>query len=147
MRVLRPRHRLLELLAIPIALAVALAPTAALAQDDDDLFSDDFLEEDYVEPEQEAADSGLLHWALYVPIDVLLTRPLALNDTVVGGAFFGAAAPILGMAGGVKSIWDYAWGEGWYYDTGNLQAALQICVQDQWDYLWNRPLGQLTSEY
>ena len=147
MRVLHPRNWMPELLVLPLALAVALAPTTVLAQDDDDLFSDDFLEEGYVEPEEQAAENGVLYWAFNVPVDIFLSRPLAINDSVVGGAFFLAATPILGIFGGGKALWDYAWGEGWYFDNGNLQAALQICVQDPWAYTWNRPLGQLTSEY
>ena len=150
MRVLHPRNWMLELLVIPLALAVALAPTAVLAQDDDDdLFSDDFLEEDYVEQEEAAAaaEGGFVYWAFNVPGDIALSRPLAITDSVLGAAFFAAAVPILTIFGGGNTLWDYVWGEGWYFDKGNLQAAMQICVEDPWAYTWNRPLGHLSSEY
>ena len=82
-----------------------------------------------------------------MPVDLLLSRPIAITDSVVGATFFIAATPILGIFGGGKSLWDLAWGEGWYFDNGNIQAAMQICIEDPWAYTWSRPLGQLTSEF
>jgi len=145
------RAALARSIAIVLVLALALVPAASLAADEDDFLSedyssDDFLKDDYTEPE-EVKKKGVAHWAFYVPVDILLARPFALNDTIIGAVFFTAAVPILGLSGGLKSSWDYIVGDGWYFDKGNLQAALQICIQDPGEYLWNRPLGELSSGY
>lgn len=151
MRLPPTRDGLARSMAIVLVLALTLAPAASFAEDGDDFLSDDyssddFLKDDYTEKE-EVAKKGILHWTFYVPVDILLTRPFALNDTIIGAVFFTAAIPILGLAGGLKSSWDYLVGDGWYFDRGNMQAALQICIQDPGEYLWNRPLGQLSSGY
>jgi hypothetical protein len=144
--------------ALVLAALLALAPTVGFAAEDeeDDFlsddygqeedFADDFLEDDYVAPEEEEV-KGALYWGFYVPFDVLISRPYALTDTIIGGAFLAAAAPLFGGFSAVNSAWDWAWGEGWYYDQGNLQAAMQICLQEPWEYAWDRPLGQLSSDY
>jgi hypothetical protein len=173
--------------ALLLAVALCLAPTTGLAQEEspddevdiadelfgdeeisaDDLFgdgetsaadrkereagkeerrADDFLDEDYAE-EEEQQEKGPLYWGFYVPADLLLSRPFALNDTAIGFGFFAAATPVIGIGSGLRSSWDYLKGDGWYFDRGNLQWAWQACVLDPWGYLWKRPLGQLTSEY
>ena len=158
MRVSSSRDWLLRGLSAVLVLSMVLAPAAGFAQDDDedDFLSDDYGEEDeddfltdaYAEDEaEEAQERDFTFWAVYVPTDLLLSRPFALNDTVIGTAFYVVAAPILGLAAGSKASWEYIKGEGWYFDRGNLQWAYQACVTDPFDYLWNRPLGQLSSEY
>lgn len=154
------------LVAVVVTLCFALAPVAGFAdeaeapydfleEDDDflgdpeprtrDAAADDFLDEDYEEEKEE--ERGFAYWAVNVPIDVLLSRPIALTDTLVGGLFFTVATPFIGLATGSKAVWEYVKGEGWYYDGGGIQAARQICIDDPWDYAWNRPLGQLSSEF
>ena len=145
------REWLASSIALALALSLVLDPAAALAQDDDDFLSDDytsddFLEEVYVEPEVEQ-EKGLAYWAFYVPADLLISRPFAVTDTAIGAALFVPSALVLAGTSLLKSTWDVTVGDGWYYDNGNLAAALQICLQDPADYLWNRPLGQLSSEY
>ena len=126
-----------------LVLGISLAPATGFAQDDDDddLFSDDFLDEEAAEEEEES-----INW-VNVPIDVLLSRPIAVTDTIVGAAFFLVVSPVLMIGGTAAAINGYLDGDGWYFDRGNLQAARQICVVDPWDYVVNRPLGQLSSEY
>jgi len=151
----RTRDWLRSLGALLLALSLVLAPVSAFADEDDDLFADepeeeefqdDFLQDDYVEQEEEEA-RGLRYWAFDVPVDLLLTRPYALTDTVIGGGFFVASVPLIALFMGGQSSWEFIRGEGWYFDSGGIQAARQICVDDPWAYAWDRPLGKLSSEY
>jgi len=142
MSALPSRGILRTLPSLALVLAIALAPAAGLAQDDDDdLFSDDFLDE---EVEEEEAES--FPWFNY-PIDILLSRPFAVTDTIVGSAFFLVASPLIMLAGTSGAFVGWVQGDGWYFDRGNLQGARQICVVDPWDYVVNRSLGPLSREY
>ena len=136
-------------LALPTALlVVALSSSIASSADDDDLFSDDFLDEEVAEDEKtEEKDGGLLYWGFMVPADVLVNRPLALTNTMIGFGFFAPSAAILLGGGVVSGLWEMFGGADWYFDPGPVQTAWQICVQDPLDYAWNRPLGQLSSEF
>jgi hypothetical protein len=134
---------------LAVLLAVALSPSAAIAaDDDDDLFSDDFLEEEIEESEEtEKKDGPLLYWGFLVPVDVLASRPLAITNTIIGFGFFAPSAVILLGGGAVAGAVDMFGGADWYFDPGPVQTAWQICVQDPLDYAWNRPLGQLSSDF
>ena len=155
MSVFRARARTAVWLRVPLVaaalLALVLAPAPAFAADDDDedLFSDDFLEEEFAKDEEtEKKDGPLLYWGVMVPIDVLMSRPLAVTNTAVGFTFFVPAAAILGIFGSAMSAWEVAVDDvDWYFDPGPIQTAWQICVQDPLDYAWNRPLGQLSSDF
>ena len=139
----------LRRLSLPaVLLAIALAPAAASSDEGDDLFSDDFLEEESAPVEEpEKKESALVHWGFMVPADILLSRPLALSNTLVGFGFFVPSTAILAIAGGTSASWEVFQGEDWYFDPGPIQTAWQICVQDPLDYALNRPLGQLSSDF
>lgn len=139
----------LRRLSLPaVLLAIALAPAAASSAEDDDLFSDDFLDEDPIaEDEPEKKESALIHWGFMVPADLLLSRPIAITNTLVGFAFFVPSTAILSIAGATSASWEVFQGEDWYFDPGPIQTAWQICVQDPLDYAVNRPLGQLSSDF
>ena len=132
-----------------VFLVLALSPAAAVAAEDDDLFSDDFLEEEFTKDEEtEQKDGPLVYWGVMVPIDVLLSRPIAVTNTAVGFGFFVPATAILGIFGAGMSAWEVVIDDvDWYFDPGPIQTAWQICVQDPLEYAWNRPLGQLSSDF
>ena len=132
-----------------VLLVLALTPAAAVAAEEDDLFSDDFLEGEFAKDEEtEKKDGPLVYWGVMVPIDVLLSRPIAATNTAVGWGFFVPSAAILGISEAFRAAWDVAIDDvDWYFDPGPIQTAWQICVQDPLDYAWNRPLGQLSSDF
>jgi hypothetical protein len=136
----------------------AASPVLAQADDDeddflsddflhDDEFEDDFLSDDFAEEvtEEVVRKKGVYYWAFEVPVDVLVLRPIALADVAIGGGFFTIIAPELVMGAGAGALWDLARGKDWYFDTGTIDWALEQAVTNPAQYLFDRPLGQLTS--
>jgi hypothetical protein len=128
----------------------------AIDDDEDDFLSDDFggdeeeddfLSDDFAEETEEAyvQEKGAYYWAFEVPLDVVLLRPVGAMDVTVGGMFVGLVAiPMVAGATG-EAVWDWLWGEGWYFDTTNLDAAFEQAVTHPAEFLFDRPLGQLVS--
>ena len=114
---------------------------------DDDAYEDDFLADDFAETVEEAIvqEKGVYYWTFEVPVDVLVLRPIGALDVAVGGMFVAVATlPILLGATGEMFV-EAAMGEGWFFDTTNLDAALTQAVIDPSDFVFERPLGQLVS--
>lgn len=117
-------------------------------EDLDELFGTGEAAEGEEESEEErprVIKNPYLHWGFNVPVDVLILRPLATVDVLVGGSFFAVVAPFQGLG----ALADYATqdsGSDRYMEVGNLQQAWQQTVSDPLDYLVDRPLGQLTND-
>ena len=118
-----------------------------LDDDYDDDFEDDFLSDDFAEQEEPAyvQEKGAYYWAFEVPVDILILRPAGAIDLAVGGMFAAFITPPLVVFAGFGSIWDAGSGKGWYYDTTNIDTALDVTVTGPSEFLFDRPLGQLVS--
>lgn len=110
-------------------------------------YEDDFLSDDFAEAVEEAEvqEKGVYYWTFEVPLDVLVLRPVGAVDLVIGGMFVTFVTPPLVIGAGFGSLVDAAQGEGWYYDTTNLEFALEQAVFNPSEFLFDRPLGQLVS--
>jgi hypothetical protein len=114
---------------------------------DDDAYEDDFLADDFAETVEEEIiqEKGVYYWTVEVPLDVLLLRPVGAIDIAIGGMFVAVVTlPILAGATG-EMIVEACMGEGWFFDTTNLDAALTQAIVDPSDFVFERPLGQLVS--
>ena len=114
---------------------------------EDDEYEDDFLSDDFAEAVEEAEvqEKGVYYWTFEVPLDVLVLRPIGAVDLAIGGMFVSLVTPPLVIGAGFGSLVDAAQGEGWYYDTTNLEFALEQAVFNPSEFLFDRPLGQLVS--
>lgn len=113
-----------------LVFAVAMVPASALAQDDEDI-SDDDLFEDVLDEElgdvgPEPKVYGWDDYAIWIPADILVVRPMALLDTAVGSAFFAGAAVLHTV----------------FWDPGAIESVFQVAVRDPFDYLIRMPLGE-----
>ena len=114
---------------------------------DGDAYEDDFLADDFAETAEEeiVQEKGVYYWTFEVPVDVLVLRPFGAVDVAVGGMFVAVATlPILVGAMGEMLV-EGAMGEGWFFDTTNLDVALTQAVIDPSWFVFERPLGQLVS--
>jgi len=114
---------------------------------DTDTAEDDFLSEDFQEAAEEEAppERGAYYWGFEVPVDVLLLRPLAALDVAVGMNLFCITSVAIAVPTGVESVVRSFIDGELYWSNGDFQQAWQQTVLDPGEYLWRRPLGQLSS--
>jgi hypothetical protein len=135
-------------LAAVLTLALGASSTSWAQGNDDDLFGDEetFVDEFATAKELEGPQRGWRFWALSVPVDLLVLRPIAFADTAIGLMLYAGISQLQTVGVVLGAMYDWTIDGEWYVEQGGLDQAWQQLVGDPFMYLAERPIGELTSD-